>query len=79
MTKFIVLQFFHVFEEEQMMGIFIDIFIAGAETTSYTLGFALLYMMDNPHVQAKVQTEIDQVLQGRQPSITDRARFHLNT
>lgn len=60
------------FSEEQMIGIFIDIFIAGAETTSYTLGFALLYMMDNPDVQAKVQMEIDQVLQGRQPSITDR-------
>ena len=68
-----------MFLEEQMIGIFIDIFIAGAETTSYTLGFALLYMMDNPDVQAKVQMEIDQVLQGRQPSITDRTRFYSNS
>lgn len=67
-----------MYEEEQMMGIIIDVFIAGAETTSYTLGFALLYMMDNPDVQAKVQMELDQVLRGRQPSITDRARLSLH-
>jgi len=59
------------FSEEQMMGIVIDIFIAGAETTGYTLGFALLFMMDNPQVQLRVQREIDLVLQGRQPSLSD--------
>jgi len=57
------------------MGIVIDIFIAGAETTGYTLGFALLFMMDNPQVQLRVQREIDLVLQGRQPSLSDLKKY----
>ena len=61
-----------------MIGSIIDIFVAGSETTSYSLGFALLHMIDNPDVQAKVQEEIDRVLQGRQPSISDRGRFVLH-
>lgn len=64
----------NVHVEEQLLGIIFDIFIAGSETTSHTLGFALLYMIFHPDVQSKVQTEIDETLQGRQPSLADRMR-----
>ena len=60
--------------EEELLGIIFDIFVAGSETTSHTLGFALLFMIIHPHIQNKVQEEIDEVLQGRPPSLTDRGR-----
>ena len=61
--------------EEQLLGIIFDILVAGSETTSHTLGFALLYMIFHPDVQRKVQEEIDQTLQGRPPSFTDKGKW----
>jgi len=40
----------------------VDLFIAGSETTSNTLEFAILYMILNPKVQAKVFQEIEAVI-----------------
>lgn len=61
--------------EEQLLGTIFDIFVAGSETTSHTLGFALLFMIFHPQIQTKVQQEIDEILQGRQPSLADRGRY----
>ncbi|XP_013863512.1 cytochrome P450 2J6 [Austrofundulus limnaeus] len=50
-----------------------DLFGAGSETTTTTLHWGLLYMISYPHIQEKVQAEIDAVIgPSRQPSITDR-------
>jgi len=52
-----------------------DLFMAGAETTSNTIEFALLYMILNPDVQKKVQAEIDAVIgTSRFPSIADKSK-----
>jgi len=52
-----------------------DLFVAGAETTSNTLEFAMLYMVLNPRVQEKVQAEIDlEVGYSRFPSLMDESR-----
>jgi len=46
-----------------------------SETTANTLDFAILYMLLNPAVQAKVQQEIDTVVgSNRLPAMQDRAR-----
>ncbi|XP_054856464.1 cytochrome P450 2J2-like [Eublepharis macularius] len=50
------------FEEEGLFIILSDLFIAGSETTSSTLLWALLYMMTFPEVQEKCQAELDAVL-----------------
>ncbi|XP_015285195.1 PREDICTED: cytochrome P450 2J2-like [Gekko japonicus] len=50
------------FEEEGLIIILIDLFVAGSETTSSTLLWALLYMMMFPEVQEKCQAELDTVL-----------------
>ena len=42
--------------------IVIDLFVAGADTTATTLKWALLYMVKYPHVQRKVQEELDRVV-----------------
>uniref|UniRef100_A0A8C8W4Q0 Cytochrome P450 2J6-like n=1 Tax=Peromyscus maniculatus bairdii TaxID=230844 RepID=A0A8C8W4Q0_PERMB len=50
------------FNEENLIFSTLDLFLAGSETTSTTLRWALLYMALYPDVQEKVQTEIDRVI-----------------
>ena len=50
-----------------------DLFIAGSETTSTTLTWAVLYMIRNTEVQQKVQKEIDSAIgQYKLPSLADK-------
>ncbi|MCQ7614287.1 cytochrome P450, partial [Salmonella enterica] len=61
------------FNIENLICTTLDLFLAGAETTSTTLRWALLYMALYPEVQEKVHAEIDRVVgQGKQPSLGDR-------
>ncbi len=56
-----------------LVNTLIDLFIAGSETTSTTLTWAVLYMVREPDIQRKVQTELDTVVGGsRLPSLADR-------
>ncbi|XP_023260214.1 cytochrome P450 2J6-like [Seriola lalandi dorsalis] len=51
----------------------LDLFGAGTETTTTTLRWGLLYMIYYPHIQERVQAEIDAVVgSSRQPSVIDR-------
>ncbi|KAE8633029.1 hypothetical protein XENTR_v10001751 [Xenopus tropicalis] len=52
------------FDEENMIQVVIDLFIAGTETTAISLQWALLYMVAFPEIQKKVQKELDTVLDG---------------
>ena len=58
---------------EQLVNILFDLFVAGSETTSTTLSWAVLYMLRHPEVQAKVQAELDKVVgKERLPTMSDR-------
>ncbi|XP_038639762.1 cytochrome P450 2J2-like isoform X2 [Scyliorhinus canicula] len=49
-----------------------DLFVAGTETTTTTLQWAILYMMAYPDIQERCQKEIDQVIGwSRTPSMED--------
>ncbi|XP_036378280.1 cytochrome P450 2J2-like [Megalops cyprinoides] len=64
------------FEEANLILCSLDLFLAGTETTSTTLRWALLYMMKYPDIKEKVQAEIDRVIgQSRQPTMADRANM----
>ncbi|XP_056271512.1 cytochrome P450 2J4-like [Pseudoliparis swirei] len=53
-----------------------DLFVAGTETTTTTLHWGLLYMIYYPHIQARVQAEMDSVVgSSKQPSMSDRERL----
>ncbi|XP_064600806.1 cytochrome P450 2J4-like [Liolophura sinensis] len=61
------------FEDEQLLKVIEDLFVAGTETTATTLQWALVYMINYPDVQTKVRAEIRSVIgRGRFPTMADR-------
>jgi hypothetical protein len=47
--------------EAALHNIFLDLFIAGMETTSSSLAFTFLYMLHHPDTQHRVHMELDKV------------------
>ncbi|XP_052132829.1 methyl farnesoate epoxidase [Frankliniella occidentalis] len=63
------------FTELQLLAICMDMFMAGSETTSKSLGFGFLYLLRHPEVQKRVQEELDAVVgSGRAPELADRPK-----
>ncbi|KAM9849269.1 LOW QUALITY PROTEIN: uncharacterized protein ACBR49_008525 [Aulostomus maculatus] len=61
------------FNETNLALCSMDLFLAGTETTSTTLQWALVYLIKHPEIQEKVQAEIDGVMgPNRQPTMADR-------
>ena len=48
--------------QDWLLDISGDFFVAGSETTTTTLRWALIYMLNFPHVQRKIQQELDSVI-----------------
>ncbi len=44
-----------------LLGTMLDLFIAGSDTTSTSLVWAILYMIQHPDIQTRVQEELDSV------------------
>ncbi|XP_031430104.2 cytochrome P450 2J2-like [Clupea harengus] len=64
------------FDETNLVLNSLDLFLAGTETTSTTLLWAMVFLIKYPDVQEKVQAEIDSVIgQSHQPSMADRANM----
>lgn len=65
---------YFVITEEDLITVGNDLFTAGAETTSNSIDFVLLYMVLYPQVQEKLQDEIDRVVgRSRKPTLDDRS------
>ncbi|XP_076735927.1 cytochrome P450 2J2 isoform X1 [Maylandia zebra] len=61
------------FNIETLLVCTLDLIEAGTETASTTLRWALVFMMNYPEIQEKVQAEIDRVVgQSRLPTLADR-------
>ncbi|XP_067845692.1 cytochrome P450 2J2-like [Heptranchias perlo] len=61
------------FHEENLLHSTVDLFLAGTETTSTTLRWALLYMAAYPDIQEKIHAEIESVIGlSRQPMVDDK-------
>ncbi|XP_060545351.1 cytochrome P450 2K1-like isoform X1 [Pantherophis guttatus] len=63
------------FHNDNLIGLVDNLFIAGMDTTSNTLYWALLLMMKYPEVQRKVQEEIAKEVGVRQPRTEDRFKM----
>ncbi|XP_071490170.1 cytochrome P450 2J6-like [Diadema antillarum] len=61
------------FDDDNLVSGIIDLFIAGTETTSTSLKWAIMFMMTHQDVQSRVQKELDQVVgRDRFPRLDDR-------
>ncbi|XP_067675268.1 cytochrome P450 2J4-like [Haliotis asinina] len=61
------------FFNDMLVGIIIEFFVAGTETTATTLRWALLYLCLHPEIQEKAQLELDQYFEkDHQLSMSDR-------
>jgi cytochrome P450 len=50
----------------------LDLFLAGSETTGYTMSYFFLFVTLNPKVQKKIQREIDDAVpKGLTPTLQD--------
>jgi cytochrome P450 family 2 subfamily F len=58
-------------ESENLVDICHDLFFAGTDTTSATLGFAVIHLINKPQFQDEFFAQIDKVLKGRDPSLSD--------
>ena len=66
--------FYGIAGMENLTHNLMDFFMAGSETTSTTLTWAMLYMVRYPQVQKKVQEELDRVVgRNRNPTLQDRS------
>ena len=52
-----------------------DMFIAGYETTSTTMKWAIAFLVNFPKFQEDIQRELDEVVGGRSPSLNDRVNL----
>lgn len=66
---------YFVFSEFNLQTVLLDMFVAGAETTSTTLLWSILYLTQNPEVQKKVQEELDAVIGDRPASRDDKSKY----
>ena len=63
------------FVERQLLLSIVNLFGAGTETTSTTLTWGIVFLLENPEVYAKLQKEIDGVLGERLfPALEDKGR-----
>jgi len=61
---------------EHLANTLLDLFLAGSETTSTTLTWAVMLMTRYPHIQTKVQEELDNIVgKSRTPSIDDKSNL----
>lgn len=64
------------FTEEQLLALCVDLFQAGSETSSNTLGFGLIYVLHNTYVIDKMRKELDFVVgKDRLPTLSDRTQL----
>ncbi|XP_071092816.1 cytochrome P450 2J4-like [Haliotis cracherodii] len=58
------------------LRVIVDLFMAGTETSSTTLNWALLYMVAYPDIQARCQQEMEEVIgTGRMVQFSDRLKL----
>ncbi|PIO35719.1 hypothetical protein AB205_0110340, partial [Aquarana catesbeiana] len=65
-------QYFH---NENLIALVYDLFVAGMDTTTTTLRWAILLMIKYPEIQKKVQNEIDSIIGTTPPQAEHRKKI----
>ena len=58
-------------ERENLVDICQGLFFAATDTTAATTGYAIIHLINHPHFQEELFNELDSVLQGRDPTMSD--------
>ncbi|KAJ8029290.1 Cytochrome P450 2U1 [Holothuria leucospilota] len=67
-----------VFNEDNMFWVIADLFSAGTDTTTTTLLWAFLFLLNNPEVEVKVRAQLNDVVgRNRMPRYSDRSKLPL--
>lgn len=64
-----------LFTEEQLKIVCLDLLIAGSQTSSNLLSFALLRAMISPEIQEKIYNEINTLVGDETPSWNHSERY----
>ena len=59
--------------EHNLVNVLLDFFLAGSDTTSNTLNWAMLYMIQNPGIQAKVREELQTNIGSKKVKMLERS------
>ncbi|PIO29878.1 hypothetical protein AB205_0073110, partial [Aquarana catesbeiana] len=68
-------EFSQYFNNDNLIALVYDLFLAGMETTTTTLRWAILLMIKYPEIQKKVQNEIDSIIGTAQPQAEHRKKM----
>ncbi|CAI4227255.1 unnamed protein product [Auanema sp. JU1783] len=63
------------YDEKKLLNICMDFYIAGMETTSTTLRWAILFLTEHQDVQDKMRAEIESVLGHNSPTLGDKSKL----
>ena len=58
-------------ERENLVDICQGLFNSGTDSSAATIGYALIHLIHHPEIQEELYYELDTVLQGRDPSMSD--------
>ena len=62
--------------DDNIRGSLTSLFVAGGDTTSTVINWGILYLISNPDIQSRVQSELDSVIgRNRFPRITDKVHL----
>ena len=65
------------FRMPQLLAMLLDMWIAGQETTSNTLAWGMVYLMQDQEVQTKLHKELDTVIgNDRHITMDDKPNLH---
>ncbi|CAD5220260.1 unnamed protein product [Bursaphelenchus okinawaensis] len=65
-----------VYNRKMLVNMMFDLFSAGQDTTSHTIAFILLYVLNSPETQLKIHEELDQVISQNRPiTSSDRQKL----
>nr|AZR39406.1 cytochrome P450 [Agasicles hygrophila] len=70
-------QIAEIYSDKQLCYLLADLFGAGLDTTAVTLRWFLVYLAKYPAIQQEIRNELNEVLEGRKPSIEDLALLPL--
>jgi hypothetical protein len=74
--RVLINNFISIYSRQQLISVCLDLWFAGLETSTATLKWAIVYMLNNDGVQQRIHAEIDQKIGADRPiEMADRLQL----